>query len=393
MELPVFMGFLEKWYNTILPGCWTMSFTKWNFFMTIFGALSFFFDIGIDLWITFKYFQQGHPVFGLLTIFFVLVSTLIIQAFSYKWFKDDNQGDSFCKLKGILFLHIFLLGAFVRYMHVIKYGFQVSYDPQKKNCAETKKRAVDAMTDLSMLKCFKTYLENAPQLILQIYILMEHERITIFQYASILVSVTSIAWSTVDYQMSLRKSLPGKKGISVGAPMFSYVFYKWFTLTSWIVSIVFLLNCSVNLFTGLVVVLGLSGFFWACKEQTNFCRTQRMEFLYRTVVGIILVFTFFNIKGSRTLVPITIYYVVRTLATSGILALCFYLRPIFTNTLVFVILSIAVVVALGLGIISLILYYACFHPSLRLLGQNMEDTVDGPICTIGSPRIEQFIMP
>ncbi|CAI9578034.1 unnamed protein product [Staurois parvus] len=376
-----------------------MSFTKWNFFMTIFGVLSFLFDIGIDLWITFKYFQQELPLFGLLTIFFVLVSTLIIQAFSYSWFKDDCHKDSFWKLKGILFLHLFLLGTFVsfyctsRFMYVIKYGFQVNYDPQKKNCTETKKRAVDAMTDLSMLKCFKTYLESAPQLILQIYILMEHGQITIFQYASILVSITSISWSTVDYQMSLRKSLPGKKGISVGAPMFSYVFYKLLTLTSWIVSIVFLLNCSVYLFTVLMVVLGLGGFFWAWKEQTDFCRTQRMEFLYRALVGIILVFTFFNIKGSRTLVPMTIYYVVRTLATTGILVLCFYLRPVFSNTLVFEILSIAVVVALGLGIISLILYYACFHPSLRLLGQKMEDTVDDPTCTIRNQRLKQFIMP
>nr|DBA24214.1 TPA: hypothetical protein GDO54_011905 [Pyxicephalus adspersus] len=335
-----------------------MSFTKWNFFMTIFGAFSFLFDIGIDLWITFKYFQEGLLVFGLLTIFFVLVSTLIIQAFSYKWFKDDCHEDSSGKLKVVFVLHVFLLGIFVR------------------NCAETKKRAVDAMTDLSMLKCFKTYLESAPQLILQIYILIEHGQITIFQYASILVSVTSISWSTVDYQMSLRKSLQGKKGISIGAPMFSYVLYKFFTLTSWIVSMVILLNCNAYLFTILVVLMSLSGFFWAWKKNTDFCRTQRMEFLYRAVVGIILVFTFFNIKGSRTLVPITIYYVFRALSTTGILALCFYLKPSFSNTLVFVILSIAVVVALGLGLISMILYYACFHPSLPHLGQNMEDTMD-----------------
>ncbi|KAM5158199.1 XK-related protein 9 [Mantella aurantiaca] len=386
------MGFLEIWHNTIFAGCWTMSFTKWNFFMTIVGALSFLFDIGIDFWITFKYFQQGLHVFGLLTIFFVLVSTLVIQAFSYSWFKDDCHEDGFGKLKGILVLHIFLLGSIVRSLYVLKYGFQVSYDPQKRNCEETKKRAVDAMTDLSMLKCFKTYLESAPQLILQIYILMEHEQITIFQYASILVSVTSISWSTVDYQMSLRKSLPDKKSISIGVTMFSYIFYKLFTLTSWIISIVFLLSCSAHLFTAMVLVLGLVGFFWAWKEQTDFCKTQRMEFLYRAVVGIILIFTFFNIKGSRTLVPITIYYTLRTLTTSGILALCFYLRPLFSNSLLFMILSISVVVALGLGIISLILYYACFHPSIQILRQTMVDTLDGPSCTIRS-RIEQFIMP
>ncbi|XP_018417820.1 PREDICTED: XK-related protein 9 [Nanorana parkeri] len=386
------MEFLKKWHSPILSVCWTMSYTKLNFFLTILGAITFLFDIGIDLWITFKYFQQELPVFGLLTIFFVLASTLIIQAFSYTWFKDDCHEDSLGKLKGILVLHIFLLGIFVRCLFVLKYGFQVNYDPKKKNCDETKKRAVEAMTDLSMLKCFKTYLESTPQLILQIYILMEHGQITVFQYASILVSVTSISWSTVDYQMSLRKSLPGTKGISVGAPMLSYVFYKLFTLTSWIVSIVFLLSCSVHLFTVLLVVLSLAGFFWAWKVKTDFCRTQRMEFLYRAVVGIILVFTFFNIKGQRTLVPISIYYVVRTLATSGILVFCFYLRPVFVNTLVFVILSIAVVGALGVGIFSLILYYACFHPSLRPLHQSKGDTVDGPTSTFRSERAEKFIM-
>ncbi|KAM9308389.1 XK-related protein 9 [Gastrophryne carolinensis] len=368
-----------------------MNFTKWNFFMTIFGVFSFLFDIGMDLWITYKYFQEELVVFGLLTIFFVLISTLIIQVFSYVWFKDDCDQDSSGKLKCIAVLHLFMLGTYVRYWYVVKFGYQVIYNPKKKNCMETKKRAIYAITDLSMLRFFKTYLESMPQLILQIYILIEHGEITVAQYASILASVSSIAWSTVDYQMCLRKSLEEKKGMGLGITMFSYILYKLFTLTSWIVSIVFLLTCNVHGFTTLVLVLVLAGIWWAWKEQTDFCTSDGIEFLYRAVVGVILAFTFFNIKGSKTRVPMTIYYVFRVLASTGILILCFYIKPSFAGTLLFTILSISTVVALGLGIIFLILYYACFHP--RYVAENMADTVDGPTCPTNSNRLKQFLKP
>ncbi|XP_075172435.1 XK-related protein 9 isoform X2 [Anomaloglossus baeobatrachus] len=243
-----------------------------------------------------------------------------------------------------------------------------------------------------MLRCFKTYLESTPQFILQLYILMEHGQITIFQYISVMVSIFSISWCTVDYQMSLRKSLPGQKGISLGLPLLTYTCYKFFTLTSWIVSVVFLLTCNTYIFAGLVTLLGVAGFCWAWRQDTDFCKTKGMEILYRAVVGIILIFTFFNVKGSKTRIPISVYYSVRCFCTSGILGLCFFLRPVFARTFIFEVLSIATVVTLGLGILSLILYYACFHPTLHCLGQPKGDTVDGITCKDQS-RITNFIMP
>ncbi|XP_056374551.1 XK-related protein 9 [Hyla sarda] len=372
-----------------------MSFTKWNFIMTVFGIFSFLFDIGVDLWISIKYFQQDFYLFGLLTIFFALVSTLIVQVFSYSWFKDDE--DSSVSMKYILTIHLFLAGTLLRYWYAVKHGYQATYKPGRQNREDIKRQAVYDMTDLSMLRCFKTYLESTPQIILQLYILIELGQITIFQYISILVSVFSISWSTVDYQMSLRKSLPGKKGISLGFPLLSYTFYKFFTLTSWIVSIVFLLTCSTYIFAGLVTLLGVAGFCWVWMQDTDFCRTKRMEVLYRAVVGIILIFTFFNVKGPKTRVPVSVYYAARVLSTLGILTLCFYLRPAFARTLLFAVLSIATVVTLGVGILSLILYYACFHPTLHNICESKGDTTDSGVYkdqTSGDEsRIKKFIMP
>lgn len=178
----------------------------------------------------------------------------------------------------------------------------------------------------------------------------------------------------------------------MGLPLLSYTLYKFFTLTSWIVSIVFLLTCNTYIFAGLVTVFGIAGFCWAWKQNTDFCKSKRMEILYRVIVGNILIFTFFNVKGSKTRLPISVYYFARFLSTSGILTMCFYLRPVFARTFLFAVLSIATVVTLGLGILSLIVYYTCFHPTLYCIGQTSEDTVDGITCKDQS-RIKKFLMP
>ncbi|XP_063306457.1 XK-related protein 9 [Pelobates fuscus] len=367
-----------------------MSFTRWNFCMTGMGIFTFLFDVGVDLWIAIKYFQQELHLYGLLTIFFIIVGAIIVQVFSYTWFKDVEKDSR--KLTWILVVHLFLSGIFVRYWYALKYGYLATLSKQKTNDSTTKKKiAVEAMTDLSMLRVFKTYLESVPQLILQIYILMEHGRISIVQYASILVSVSSISWSTVDYQMCLRKSLPGTKGMNVGLPAVTYVLYKFFTLTSWIVSIVFLLSCKPYLFAILMTVLWVAGWCWTLKQKTDFCSSSEMEILYRIIIGFILIFTFFNVKGQKTKIPISIYYFVRVLTVTGILILCFYYKPNLTRTLLFTILSIATVLSLGLGIISLILYYVCFHPTL-CAKEIMGDKVDGDSSEQVS-RMKRFIMP
>ncbi|OCT74803.1 XK-related protein 9 [Xenopus laevis] len=360
-----------------------MNFSKWNFLMTIFGIFTLVSDFGVDLWIAVKYFQQGLHVCSLLTIFFIIISNVIINVFSYAWFKDDCSEGNTRKLRWVCFIHVLMAGTFLRYWYAVKCGYRAAMSPHsEEDVTKTNKKAVDAMTDLSMLRCFKTFLESTPQLILQIYILMEHGQITLLQYASIIISVSSISWSTVDYHMSLRSSLEHKKEISFGFPAFTYVLYKLLTLTSWILSLVFLLACNVYIFAAFLSILWILGLCWAWKQNTEFCTKMRLEILYRIVVAVILVFTFFNVKGQRTRIPISVYYTFRVLATIGILILCFFVKDSLNHNLI-TIFSIALVLALGLGIMSLILYYFLFHPTLHSKDQN-QDAVDGHVERIRS---------
>ncbi|XP_073924794.1 XK-related protein 9 isoform X2 [Castor canadensis] len=228
---------------------------------------------------------------------------------------------------------------------------------------DTHKEIIDRVTDLSMLRLFETYLEGCPQLVLQLYIFLKHGEANFFQYAAIMVSCCAISGSTVDFQIALRKSLPDKNLLKGVYPRVTYLIYKVFTLLSWTLSVVLLLFVNVNIALFLLLFLWLVGLIWAFKNQTKFCNSRSMEYLYRIVVGFILVFTFFNIKGQNTKCPMSCYYIVRVLATVGIL-IVFWAYPlsIFSSDY-FIPISVTIVLTLLLGIIFLIVYYGICHPN------------------------------
>lgn len=208
------------------------------------------------------------------------------------------------------------------------------------------------------------------------------------------MSFCGISISTVDYQISLRKSLPDKDEFPVLSKLV-YLFYKLLTITSWILSISLITRLSVKSSVILLTFLWICGFTWTLKQHTAFCKSKKMEYLYRTVVGIILIFTFFNIKGRKTKVCISIYYATHTVITLGILFVYMFWKPSIIKDIYFTIVSILIIVSLLLGIVFLVVYYRRFHPTAYCRPQACSDEVDGEVgqkdrVEIG--RFQNFIM-
>lgn len=67
-----------------------------------------------------------------------------------------------------------------RYWFALKNGYHIAfkYSNKANNVMEEQidplKEVIDRVTDLSMLRLFETYLEGCPQLVLQLYIFLEH---------------------------------------------------------------------------------------------------------------------------------------------------------------------------------------------------------------------------
>ncbi|XP_006860089.1 PREDICTED: XK-related protein 9 [Chrysochloris asiatica] len=357
-----------------------MKYTKKDFALSVLGISIYILDLIVDIWVSFRFFHEGKYVFGVLTVSFMLFGTLVVQCFSYSWYKSDLKKTGQEHLHYFLLLHCLQAGVFTRYWLALKKGLHLAFKPSNKasDCTEGQIDAHEELkynvTDLTMLRLFETYLEGCPQLILQLYILMDHDQMNASQYAAIFVSCCAISCSTVDYQKALRNSLPDKNTLK-RCPRCIYFVYKLLTLLSWMLSVVLLLLLNVKIALFLLLFLWFLGIMWAFKEQTQFCASRGMELLYRVVVGFILVFTFFNIKGQNTKCPMFCYYVLRVLATLWILIMFWVCPPIDLNSEYFVIISITTALILFLGIIFLIVYYGNLHPSKS--EEKIPDEIDG----------------
>ncbi|NWS68584.1 XKR9 protein, partial [Crotophaga sulcirostris] len=378
-----------------------MKFTKQNLIFLAGGIIIYVVDTGVDFWVACKYLSQGQYHWGILILCFRSLSSLVTEIFSYEWFKNDWEGPDTGKLKWIFLVHLFQCGIFIRYWFALKYGCQAAF---KKNNSEDasetdppnfiQRQAVDVVTDINMLRVFKTFLETTPQLFVQIYILMKHGTYNFCQYAALIMSFCGISISTVDYQISLRKSLPDKDEFRL-LPKLVYLFYKLLTITSWILSISLITLLSVRSSVILLIFLWICGFSWTLKQHTTFCKSKKMEYLYRTVVGIILMFTFFNIKGRKTKLCIFIYYATHTIVTLSILFVYMFWKPSIIKEIHFTIVSILTVFSLVLGIIFLIVYYRHFHPTAYCRPQACSDEADGESGQkdrVETDRFQNFIM-
>ncbi|XP_069612744.1 XK-related protein 8 isoform X2 [Ranitomeya imitator] len=118
-------------------------------------------------------------------------------------------------------LHLLQLGYPLRCIHSLEVGIAAYRNPKEK---KFKDYAYFLTHDISMMRLVETFLENTPQLILVLYIIIQREVIQIFQYVSICVSFICISWAILDYHQSLRLFLKGKQKLSI---LSSAIYYLW----------------------------------------------------------------------------------------------------------------------------------------------------------------------
>ncbi|KAM4865232.1 XK-related protein 9 isoform 2-T5 [Thomomys bottae] len=372
-----------------------MKYTKCNFMMSVFGIIIYITDLIMDICVSIRFFHERQYVSGVLILSFMLFGTVVVQCFSYTWFKDDLKTAGQESQHSFLLLHCLQGGVFARYWFALKKGYQVAFKYGSNNTNNAMEEqsdlheVIDRVTDLSMLRLFETYLEGCPQLILQLYIFLEHGEVNFIQSSAIVTSCCAISVATVDFQIALRKSLPDKNLLNGVCPRITYLLYKFLTLASWLLSVVLLLFVDINITLFLLLFLWLIGLIWAIKNQTQFCNSRGMEFLYRMVVGFIFVFTFFNIKGQHTRCPMSCYYSVRALATLGILFVFWtYPLSIFSSDY-FIPISVFIILTLLFGITFLITYYGNCHPNINK--DTKGDEIDG-ISVQRHCRMRYFLM-
>uniref|UniRef100_A0A673A515 XK-related protein n=1 Tax=Sphaeramia orbicularis TaxID=375764 RepID=A0A673A515_9TELE len=380
-----------------------IQYTKLRWILTIAGLVLYVADICTDIVLALKYFQEEHYVWSGLTLAFVLMGLLVTQIFSYSWYWDDLN-DTFTNPEGkstisgmskdrLTVLHLFGMGIFTRYYHLLQKGFSVVWTASNSYMVEETRdvhqKLFGLATDLSMLKLFEAFLESVPQLLLQLYILLDQKE-HLRDRLSMVFSFFNIAWALVDYRRCLRRSLPQIQEMPSGLPTLIYLLYKLFTITSLILSYSLLLRLSTYSTIALTIIW-LVATIWTHFLQTNFCTTRKLEFLYRAVIGFILTFTFFNVKGQDTKMEMTAYYFFYCLINITAPTLLALLRPELQTAMFLLTVSGLILGGSVLGLVCLMSYYVFLHPRGKI---QEADEVDGLAKEKDTTRrIRKFLQP
>ncbi|XP_056149240.1 XK-related protein 4-like [Lampris incognitus] len=266
-------------------------------------------------------------------------------------------------------IHVLQLGQIWRYFHTIYLGFR------SRQSGETERwryywRMVYEFADVSMLHLLATFLESAPQLVLQLCIIIQTHKLQAVQGMTAAASLVSLAWALASYQKALRDSRDDKKPISYLAVIIQFCWH-FFTIAARVIT--FALFASVfQLYFGIFIVLHWCVMtFWIVHCETDFCISKWEEIVFDMVVGIIYIFSWFNVKEGRTRCRLFIYYLV-ILVENATLSTLWYLYRLPHTTDAFAVPALCVIFSSFLtGVVFMLMYYAFFHPNGPRFGRSL----------------------
>ncbi|KAM6248751.1 XK-related protein 7 [Porphyrio hochstetteri] len=367
-------------------GCWVLC-----------ALLVCFADGASDLWLAAHYYVRGQRWWFGLTLLFVLLPSLVVQLLSFRWFvydfaastKDSAGGtkDSGARgprgccrlcvwlLQGLIHLlqlgqgliHLLQLGQVWRYLRTLYLGLQSRWQAEHRR-RHFYWRMMFESADISMLRLLETFLKSAPQLVLQLSIMVQQNSIEPLQGLSASASLVSLAWMIASYQKVLRDSREDKMPMSYKGAVVQIL---WHLFTIAARAIAFALFASVfQLYFGIFIVTHWCIMtFWIIQGETDFCMSKWEEIIYNMVVGIIYIFCWFNVKEGRSRYRMCIYYVI-TLSENAALTVLWFLYYDRETTSDFDALILVCVVSssFALGIFFMFIYYCLLHPNGPMFG-------------------------
>ncbi|XP_045577142.1 XK-related protein 6 [Salmo salar] len=362
----------------------------------ILALFVFFWDVGTDLALAIDYYHKHDYLWSGLTLFLVLVPSVLVQILSFRWFVQDYTGGGLGSVEGLsnrraraglraqgrdrccLFsvwlwqtlIHIFQMGQVWRYIRTMYLGIQSRR--QKENQRRFYWAMMYEYADVNMLRLLETFLESAPQLVLQLCIMIQRNRAETLQCMSVLASLLSLSWVLASYHKLLRDSRDDKKSMSYRGALV-HLFWRLFTISSRVLS--FALFASVfHLYFGIFVVLHWCAMaFWVIHGGTDFCMSKWEEVLFNMVVGVVYVFCWFNVREGRTRYRMVTYYTVVLLENAVLTALWYAYRDPATTDAYAGSALCSVFLCFASGVACMVLYYGVLHPmgpGLRVLASS-----------------------
>ena len=226
-----------------------------------------------------------------------------------------------------------------------------------------------------MLRLLQAFLESAPQIVLQLYILIKRHP---FEWQNDWLiattagcSLLSMVWAILAYSKSLRDFR--KQGYKISFPgLIFQLLWRISMVTSRVVALVLFASYFQK---WLFVALGVHWLImttWLICQRTRFCTDEDgnehpyREKFFCAVIGFMYILCFFNTREGMTRKRVVLFYSIMLVENSLFVSM-WYPHKTFQGIMAFSALGI-VWGGLLFGILCMVLYYRFYHPSLPVQG-------------------------
>jgi len=400
----------------------TLRYNWFDFMCTSISIITYLVDLVMDCVVAYYFYHlsSAHGIhhywyFGL-TILFIVLPCLTMTGFSFRWYlmdSDNPQLPSVSLARWLLRLLVLVMqvAPVLRYLDSIRYGILSRIEKRREERAtdpmEKERHRIDRKkwytlmvyedADATLLRLYESFMESAPQLVLQIYILLKdphagrifpvkapmegidnhppfemeapidistgvnpYLKLSILAF-SVTSSLVSLAWSLVVYHRSLRYTYQHKKNLSLLGTLFQFLWH-FCSITARVLALS-LFATAMPLWIGPLctahwVVMSV----WVLWQRTTACNTQCEEFLFALVLGVIYIFMFFNAKEEKTRYKYLLYYSFSFVENTAIILVWFFSTTPSSTWYVFPALTSHYLTFFA-GIMFMLCYYLWFHPT------------------------------
>uniref|UniRef100_H3BZQ5 XK-related protein n=2 Tax=Tetraodon nigroviridis TaxID=99883 RepID=H3BZQ5_TETNG len=243
-------------------------------------------------------------------------------------------------------LHVLQLGQVWRYFHALYLGAQ-SHLHGSSPGRHFHWRLMFESADITMLRLLEAFLKSAPQLVLQLSIMIHGNAVLPLQ-GNFMDQFIPTHFSFPSYLSDLLKQKSSRSQLS---------------------------KVSVISFRCVMT-------FWISKE-TDFCMSKWEEIIYNMVVGIIYIFCWFNVKEGPSRFRMIIYYSVTLAENVALTAAWYTYRGPQTSDSSALVVVCLVACSFALGTFFMLVYYCWLHPDGPVLGLHWAGCVDEGMVSAG----------
>uniref|UniRef100_A0A665VME8 XK-related protein n=1 Tax=Echeneis naucrates TaxID=173247 RepID=A0A665VME8_ECHNA len=231
-------------------------------------------------------------------------------------------------------LHVLQLGQVWRYIHALYLGAQSRWHSSGPR-RHYHWRLMFESADITMLRLLEAFLKSAPQLVLQLSIMIHGNAVLPLQGERSCDTLFALL-STCDVLQCC---------------------------------LLFICRCVMT--------------FWIIQGETDFCMSKWEEIIYNMVVGIIYIFCWFNVKEGPSRFRMTVYYSVTLAENVALTAAWYTYRGPHTSDSYALVVVCLVACSFALGTFFMLVYYCWLHPDGPVLGSQWGGCVDEGVVGAG----------